>query len=82
MSGFPLASAEIFKSNERKSLIIADRSKPTVIHWLKQHETIEVVARDGVTTFFPPKIPAKALVRSGTGLNEANSPVSEQQRKQ
>jgi pimeloyl-ACP methyl ester carboxylesterase len=36
----------------------------------------------GVTTFFPPKIPAKAPVRSGTGLNEASSPVSEQQGKQ
>ncbi len=40
------------------------------------------VRKYGVTTFFPPKIPAKAPVCSGTGLNEASSPVAEQQRKQ
>jgi len=35
----------------------------------------------GVPTFFPPSIPAKAPVRSRTGLNEAGSPVAWQQRK-
>src|SRR5437763_8114792 len=35
-----------------------------------QGRTIEY----GVTTFFPPKIPAKVPARSGTGLNEASSP--------
>ena len=42
----------------------------------------EAYPQPGVTTFFPPKIPAKAPMRSGTGLNEASSPVAEQQRKQ
>src|SRR2546421_1512274 len=46
MSGFPLASAEIFKSNERKSLIIPDRKEETLTAWLLTHPEIEVISRD------------------------------------
>ena|SRR5581483_3954625 len=46
MSGFPLASAEIFKNNERKSLIIADRQEDALTAWLQAHPEIEVISRD------------------------------------
>ena len=46
MSGFPLASAEIFKSNERKSLIMPDRSEETLEAWLRAHPEIALVSRD------------------------------------
>jgi transposase len=46
MSGFPLASAEIFKSGERKSLIMPDREVKTVSAWFEQHPTVEIVSRD------------------------------------
>src|SRR5437764_4137482 len=46
MSGFPLASAEIFKSNERKALIIPDRSEETQQAWLRAHPEVEIVSRD------------------------------------
>jgi transposase len=26
--------------------LLADRSKPTIVHWLKEHPTIQMVARD------------------------------------
>ncbi|HYU74034.1 MAG TPA: transposase [Ktedonobacteraceae bacterium] len=46
MSGFPLDSAEIFKSDERKSLIMADRSVETSKTWLRTHPEIDLVSRD------------------------------------
>src|SRR5437764_12680889 len=46
MSGFPLASAEIFKSNERKALILPDRSEQTLQAWLRAHPEVEIVSRD------------------------------------
>jgi hypothetical protein len=46
MSGFPLDSAEISKSDERKSLIIPDRKAETAKVWLQAHPEIDVVSRD------------------------------------
>src|SRR5713101_10163055 len=45
------------------------------------HNSSKPPSSDGVPTFFPPRIPAKAPARSQTGLNEAGSPVAWQQRK-
>ncbi len=46
MSGFPLNSFDISERNERKSLIIADRSVETVSAWFEKHPSVEIVSRD------------------------------------
>ena len=46
MSGFPLDSFEMSKSNERKSLIIPDRKAETTKAWIRAHPEIKLVSRD------------------------------------
>ena len=49
--GFLLDSAEIFKSNERKSLIIPDRQAETAATWMRDNPEIAVVSRDRASAY-------------------------------
>src|SRR6266699_804557 len=51
MSGYPLDSFDISKSDERISLIMQDRTAEAVLPWLESHQEIEVVSRDRASAY-------------------------------
>jgi transposase len=51
MSGYPLDSFDISKSDERISLIMPDRTAEAVKPWLASHPEIQVVSQDRASAF-------------------------------
>jgi transposase len=51
MSGFSLDSFDISERNERKSLIMPDRSRETFAQWLREHPKVDIISRDRGTDY-------------------------------